>query len=367
MSLFGQFLGAVATGVDTLADFDRRAALNAGVHPKRVRDWERVHEVYFGATRWTKQQRVAADKARAHKVSIDKLVLIEERLSRIDDPATRWRLRHDLLEVGGTYDTVKRRAKDLVPHKEPVPPQDKVAFSGSKLGKRTVTITADERAIADLEHAVSRRLDSTRPIAPQLHDAFWRLLRGDAGVTAAVPRPIVVVPLPAYTSILRQEGNETVLGLTDGTTMTGAEFLALHHGRELEVALFHPQEGPVNLYRGQRFANQKQRDLVRTATTSCTAPDCRHGSDACEIHHVTAWKHGGPTNLNNLAPLCRFHNRMNDDDPHRNRRANGRSPVDEHRRGHIAFIRGAPVWISPQGYAVPNERHRYGAMHCLFG
>jgi predicted restriction endonuclease len=26
--------------------------------------------------------------------------------------------------------------------------------------------------------------------------------------------------------------------------------------------------------------------------------------DACKIHHVTPWEHGGPTNLDNLLPLC---------------------------------------------------------------
>lgn len=354
MSLFGQFLGAVATGVDTLADFDRHAAVDAGVHPKRVRDWAKVHDVYFGATKWTKQQQVAVDRARANKVSIDKLVFIEQRLSHIGDAPTRWRLRLTLLDVGGNYDTVKRRATELVPDKQRAAPRDRVMFTGSRQGKRTVTVTADERDIADLEHALTQGLDSFRPIAPQLHDAFWKLLRSGGKVATAAPRPIIVIPLPAYTKIARQEGNETVLGLTDGTTMTGAEFLELHHGRELEVALFHPQEGPVNMYRGQRLANQKQRDLVRAATTSCTGPGCRHGSDSCEIHHVTAWKHGGPTNLNNLAPLCRYHNRINDDDPYKRK------------RGRIAFIRGAPVWISPRGYAVPNGRHQYGAMHQLF-
>ena len=135
--------------------------------------------------------------------------------------------------------------------------------------------------------------------------------------------------------------------------MTGAEFLASEFGDTLDVAAFHPEAGAVNLYRTQRLANTKQRDLARLAMPVCAFPGCRHGAQACEIHHVTAWKHGGETNLDNLAPLCRYHNRVNDDDPWRSK------------RGHIAMIRGAPWWISPHGTPVKNSNR--GAIDQLFG
>lgn len=354
MSKFGEFLGAVSTGVDTLADFSRQAALDAGVHPKRVRDWEKVHRVYFGPTKWTRQQGIAADKARANRVSIDTLVLIEERIKLIDDPRTRWTLRHTLLDVRGNYDAVKRQAKTIVPAPEPKAPAERLTFSGSRCGKRTMTVTADERLLADLEHALTRNIDAARPIAPQMQAAFVAMLRSGGTIASAVPRPLVLVPLPEYLSIVRQEGDETVLGLSDGTTMTGAEFLATCHGAELEVALFHPQEGAVNLYRGQRLANQKQRDLVRAVNPICVVPGCRHGADACELHHIRPWSRGGETNLANLAPLCRYHNRVNDDDPR------------QRTRGRVERIRGAPVWVSPRGHPVPNTRHPFGALLSLF-
>ncbi|MCZ9293043.1 HNH endonuclease signature motif containing protein [Corynebacterium meitnerae] len=352
---FGEFLGAVAAGIDTLAGFDRQAAFDAGVQPKRVRDWSKVHEVYFGSTRLKRQQKAGVDKARVNRVSMDTLILIEERTKLISDPLERWRLRHRLLDVRGNYETVRRRAKEIVPTVEPPPPEDGVTFTGSRSTKRTMTMTGPERFMADLEHAMSQDIDPSRPRGPQLFDAFVKLMESGGGVAQAAPRPLVLVPLPEHIRIVRQEGDETILGLTDGTTMTGAELLATCYGADLEVGLFHPQEGAVNLYRGQRFANQKQRDLARAVTPACPVPGCRHGADACELHHITAWKHGGETNLNNLVPLCRYHNRVNDDDPWRQA------------RGRVERIRGAPVWVSPRGYPVINERHPFGALSSLFG
>ena len=40
----------------------------------------------------------------------------------------------------------------------------------------------------------------------------------------------------------------------------------------------------------------------------------RCGSAACKIHHVWFWEHGGPTDLDNLLPICsRHHHAVHDD------------------------------------------------------
>ena len=356
MSTFASFLVAqTGAALDTLAGFDREAALEAGIRPGNVNDWALVHNTYFGSTNWTAQQRHAVDLARAGSVSIDQLVLIEKKVRAVKDPREQWSMRFSLLGVGGGYEAVRQKAKALI-EEDPRPPRKQVRFSKSRQGMRTMSVTGEERDIADLEHALLRGVDPARPVAPQMLDNFVRLMRRDgAGVPAAVPRPMVLVPLPAWTRILRGEGDDIILGLTDATTMTGVEFLQQCAGADLEIAAVHPQEGPVNLYRGERLANKKQRDLARVAAPVCPVPGCRHGADCCEIHHITAWRHGGETNWNNLAPLCRYHNRVNDDDPRRVK------------RGRIERINGTPVWRSPRGYAVPNKYHRFGAVHSLFG
>lgn len=366
---FSELLAALAaSGIDTLAGFDRDAALRGGLNPARVRSWQRVHEVYFGATKWTAQQRRALEQARAGGMSLHQLEYIETRLRRIDDARERWRLRHQLLAVRGDFKALQAAARRILPPAAPKPPSKKLSFTGSRGGMRGFTGWAPERQVADLESALRRDLDLDQPEAPQLMDAFLALFGGNRGgsgpaVPPAAPRPIVLVPLDAHIDILGGRGDDTLLRLTDGTTMTGAQYLATIFGKGPtqapvagigEVALFHPSRGAVNLYRTQRYANTKQRVLASLTAPGCPVPGCRHGAHSCQIHHITAWQHGGETNLANLAPLCRYHNRANDDDP----RAQS--------RGRVQMVRNVPRWVSPGGKAVANSRHGPGAMELLF-
>lgn len=351
MNPFQQFLKT--STIDILQWFDRDEAIAAGYDASKVNDWAKLHEVYFGPTRHRRQQEKAREKARRSKLNLDQLVMLERRLRAVKDKRARDQLRLQLLGVRASYRSLADRAKALIPKAQRAL-TPKVTFSRSRDKLRTVTLTADEHEVADLEHACSSGLDPSQPSMPQMVERFLQLLRG-SGTSREVRRPIVIVPLDEHVKIAAGQGDETVLGLTDGTTITGAEYLQTLHASQLEVALFHPQEGPVNLYRTQRFANQKQRDLARMVMPGCPVPDCRHGSDSCELHHITPWNAGGETNLANLAPLCRYHNRVNDDDPRRNK------------RGRIEVIGGTPTWVSPRGYAVANPIHPSGAMHKLFG
>lgn len=352
MTPFQTFLAAQPT-VDSLVGFDKRAAVAAGVIPNLAAKWAKVHDVYFGPTRWTKQQQRCLEAARRFPLS--QLHYIEDRLAKIPDTVRRWRVRLKLLERCSTHNALKERADQLIP-KKPKPPKKGVSVSRSNQGTRTLRVTGDEHEMADLEHFLIEGIDPNAPPGPQMLERFRELMRNDGGgIPHSIRRPIVVVGLDQHTKILRGQGDDVVLGLSDGTTITGAEYLAMRP--ELaEVALFHPAEGAVNLYRTERFANAKQRDLARMTLTTCPVPGCRHGSDNCEIHHIEAWSQGGETNMVNLVPVCRYHNRTNHDDP-----------AHDNTRGGIQRIDGVPVWVSPYGYPKENTIHQYGAMRVLFG
>ena len=342
------------TTIDALEGYDRGQALAAGFSSAKVKDWALLHDVYFGPTQAVKQQATAVRLAREAAFTLDQLVMIERALKRIRRSRTRMKLRLRLLRQKRNYRSLSALVRELVP-KPARKPVKRVAFSKSRDGLRTVTATADERDVADLEHHLNQGIDPEQPAGPQLVENLLSLMRGEGGgVARAVPRPMILVPLPEYVRILDGEGDDVVLGLTDATSMTGAEFLQANFGEQLEVAAFHPQAGPVNLYRTERLANRKQRDLARAAMPVCPFPGCRQGADLCEIHHIEAWSRGGETNLANLSPLCRYHNRVNDDDP-------GRA-----RRGRIENVAGTPTWCSPGGYAVANPYHPFAAMRTLF-
>ena len=304
--------------MDILAGFDRQAVVDAGIKSSVAIEGEKARKVYFGVTRYKRQQANAVRIARQTSKSLDQILFIEQHVKAAGSEKDKWKLRLALLSVRGDYKTLQRRAKDIVPDPDAdtPAPESSVRFGRTRKGKRTFSATGDEGDIAALEHALRKDLDDNRPEGPQMYEAFDALLKNGGGVAASVPRPLIQIPLPDYVSILGGQGDETVLGLSDGTTMTGAEYLTHHHSKDLEVALFHPQAGPVNLYSTKRFANAKQRDLARATLTTCPVPDCRHAADNCEVHHITPWARGGPTNMDNLSILCRYHNRTNDDDPH---------------------------------------------------
>lgn len=75
--------------------------------------------------------------------------------------------------------------------------------------------------------------------------------------------------------------------------------------------LLHDADGrPLDLGRSTRTANRAQRRaLVRRDGDCCTFPGCttRVGLAA---HHVVHWTECGPTDIDNLALLCRFHHRL---------------------------------------------------------
>lgn len=340
--------------VDHLIGFDRDKALASGMSPKAAAAWEHLEHIYFKNVRHRKQQRKALARARAGNFSVEQLAMIERRLKHIEKPGVRWRLRLLLLKCAGRYRSLEKAAKELVP-KPKKPKKEGITFSKSEHGMRTCCIVASERFLADLEAFLRQGADLSQPLSPQMLEKFIALLRDGLCVPGAAPVPLLLVPLQEHLKILRGEGDDTVLGLTDGTTMTGSEYLEKYLGGVLNVATFHPHEGAVNLYRGERLANAKQRILARAVSPVCLVPGCRHGAENCDVHHIEAWKHGGETNMNNLAVLCRYHNHTNDDDP------------GVAKRGRIEFVAGRPVWVSPRRYAVANPYHPFGAMDALFG
>ena len=342
--------------LEELRDFDREMFLAAGLSPARVGELALVHSAYFGHGA-SKQTTAAAHEAR---LTVDLLAQIERSIGHVKRKGERDGYRFRLIQVAvdkaSTCAALARYAKTIVPQK-PKTRTKSARFIAPVNGIGGVVIMGDEHVMADLEAYTRTGINPDLPAGPQMAEAFEKLMRSREGVPAAAPRPLILVPAPHLSTIIHGHGDDIILGLTDGTTMTGAEFVNNYLCNEkygLEAALFHPTEGPVNHYRERRLASAKQRVLAKATQPICTNPDCRMPADHCEIHHVEPWRYGGETNMNNLAVLCSYHNRVNDDDP------------DKHQRGRIAIRQGRPIWVSPTGYARSNKRHPYGAMESLY-
>jgi HNH endonuclease len=66
---------------------------------------------------------------------------------------------------------------------------------------------------------------------------------------------------------------------------------------------------PLEVGRATRVIQPAQRSALAVRDGGCVFPDCARPLTWCEAHHVHHWLHGGPTDLANLALLCRAHHR----------------------------------------------------------
>ncbi|MFM7746275.1 MAG: DUF222 domain-containing protein [Actinomycetota bacterium] len=65
----------------------------------------------------------------------------------------------------------------------------------------------------------------------------------------------------------------------------------------------------LDMGRATRISTASQRKALETMHPTCAVPRCGVPVARCEPHHINYWINGGPTNLDNLVPLCNEHHR----------------------------------------------------------
>jgi hypothetical protein len=66
---------------------------------------------------------------------------------------------------------------------------------------------------------------------------------------------------------------------------------------------------PLDVGRASRVITPAQRSALAVRDGGCVFPDCPRPPSWCEGHHLWHWADGGPTDLANLALVCRAHHR----------------------------------------------------------
>jgi hypothetical protein len=67
---------------------------------------------------------------------------------------------------------------------------------------------------------------------------------------------------------------------------------------------------PLDVGRATRVVQPAQRIALAVRDGGCVFPGCDRPLAWCEAHHLWHWLDGGPTDLANLALLCRAHHRV---------------------------------------------------------
>ena len=82
-------------------------------------------------------------------------------------------------------------------------------------------------------------------------------------------------------------------------------------GAEWRWTLTHPDTGlVVDNGTTRRRPSNRQRRHVEARNRTCVFPGCRMPAFNCDLDHRQQWAHGGPTKVENLAPLCRHHHNL---------------------------------------------------------
>ena len=71
---------------------------------------------------------------------------------------------------------------------------------------------------------------------------------------------------------------------------------------------------PLDVGTTSRLFTENQRRALAVRDGGCVWTNCDAPPGWCEVAHVTAWSHGGPTDLANGALMCAFHHRRFDND-----------------------------------------------------
>ena len=104
--------------------------------------------------------------------------------------------------------------------------------------------------------------------------------------------------------------------LLNGTPISAqdARRIALNAG--ISPLLLGHHGSPLYLGRTVRFVTPAQRKVLLALYETCIVHGCHIPAHLCEIHHLGGgWKLGTPTDIDQLAPACGWHNRWIDHHP----------------------------------------------------
>ena len=371
MDKYEEFMALTSQAIGILKDMSKRSPYDMasdGMARKTAKSFTSLADVLFGPTDSPRLQRESVALAEERGLSLEYLEMVEKHAKKLQKRGAAWRLRAELIAFEGTFEEVEAYAKKRVMEEG----GDTKKKPGVRLGRvvdglRTISITDTQRRITDLEKTLDAAIkDDDQPRSEALLEPFWDLVEGGGtGLIKPEYRTVIAIGLDDFAKVSCGKGEDVVVALSDGTTMTGAEFInaamAGSLGDKLYVGLFHPTAGPVNLYEA-RFASDKLRTLAMAENLVCPWPDCNVPADRCQVHHIDAHKHGGHTKPSNLTMLCKYHNGVNDDDGPRKKRK--RPSPGKPKRGRMRRHRGKVRLHTPGGKLVGNS-HNLSSMGAM--
>ena len=111
-------------------------------------------------------------------------------------------------------------------------------------------------------------------------------------------------------------GGTTPARLTDGTPIPAAQARRIALNAGVSPLLLGRGNTPLYLGKTVRLASPAQRRVLETLYSTCAVKGCEVPAFLCEVDHVHGWALGdSPTDIDQLAPCCSWHNRYKHANP----------------------------------------------------
>ena len=127
----------------------------------------------------------------------------------------------------------------------------------------------------------------------------------------------------------------------DGVWMAESDRLTLMCDPILHTIVMGMHRSVLDGGHDERLATKAQRRAMAQRDGGCVFPGCDLPATWTDAHHVLHWLHGGPTDLDNLASLCRHHHGVT------------------HRTGWTMHVTDDEWfwWTTPHGHTFWSQRH----------
>ncbi|ALG86794.1 HNH endonuclease signature motif containing protein [Gordonia phthalatica] len=149
----------------------------------------------------------------------------------------------------------------------------------------------------------------TRTAGQRNHDALLAILR-TAHAASGVPAGKLSTELVVTVTDKELAQRAGVAVTATGTRLPIRELVHVAGAVQPHLAVFSAATGKALWFgRGRRLASQDQRLMLFARDRGCTAPECSAPFARTEAHHLTEWRDGGATDIDNLGAACGRHNR----------------------------------------------------------
>jgi Domain of unknown function (DUF222) len=177
-----------------------------------------------------------------------------------------------------------------------------------------LTVTVDLDSLLDHPGGLGGEVGGMAPLAPEA----CRRLACDAAVTRVlVTRHPRHHPDPGHHPTDHHgdgPGHHPTDHHCEGPDPEGCAANGLKGRLHAALAVLPPVLGgapsqPLDVGRTSRVVTPAQRHALAVRDGGCVFPDCDRPLSWCDAHHLLHWLDGGPTDLANLALVCRAHHR----------------------------------------------------------